>query len=319
MRVDPAEARRLLAGPDWDPGVPLLVVDAAELEVPPSFPAVVVAVSDSPVAVSGADVALCSAPGAVPAPWVAAPLSDVVDAIRAAPVAAVTLAQVLRLSAGRPAEAGLAVESLAYSALQAGPEFARWLSGRQPRAPAPAARAPAVVAGRDGSVLAVELNRPEVHNAYDRVMRDQLFEALSVAVADPGIEVVLSGRGPSFCSGGDLTDFGTAPDPATAQLVRTSRSPARLLASLAARTTARLHGSCIGSGIELPAFARTVMADPGTRIRLPELSMGLMPGAGGTVSLPLRIGAPRTAWLAITGSCIDAATAVEWGLVDRLA
>ena len=83
-------------------------------------------------------------------------------------------------------------------------------------------------------------------------------------------------------------------------------------------STAHLHGACFGSGIELPAFAAEVLADPSTAIALPEVSLGLVPGAGGTVSLPRRIGRHRTAWLGLTGAPIDAATALDWGLVDRI-
>jgi enoyl-CoA hydratase/carnithine racemase len=60
------------------------------------------------------------------------------------------------------------------------------------------------------------------------------------------------------------------------------------------------------------------VADAGATFRLPEVGMGLVPGAGGTASLPARIGAPRAAWLAITGATIDAATAAAWGLIDSV-
>jgi enoyl-CoA hydratase/carnithine racemase len=80
--------------------------------------------------------------------------------------------------------------------------------------------------------------------------------------------------------------------------------------------TVELHGACFGSGIELPAFAGRVIAAPDTSIALPELGLGLVPGAGGTVSLPCRIGRHRTAWLALSGRAIDASTALAWGLVD---
>ena len=71
-------------------------------------------------------------------------------------------------------------------------------------------------------------------------------------------------------------------------------------------------------GIELSAFAGTVEAAEGTTVSLPEVSMGLIPGAGGTASIPRRIGPQRAAWLALTGTRLDAATAVRWGLVDRI-
>ena len=319
-RADPAD---ILAAP-------LVAIDTATageagaIEVPATFPAVVMAVGASaapPLAAGGPDVAITGRPGP-PAPWVGvadpdAAATTIAGRIAANPMAAVVLVQVLRAGRGVPVEAGLLIESLAYSTLQAGPEFARWRAGRPP----PQARSDtktAVVARRHGPRLEVVLDRPEVHNAYNRRMRDELYEALAVAANDPDCTVRLSGRGPSFCSGGDLAEFGTVPDPATGHLVRTARSPARLLHSLSGRTEARLHGSCAGSGIELPAFAGVVAARPDTRMWLPEMAMGLIPGAGGTVSLTRRMGAARTAWLALSGETIDAETARRWGLVDEV-
>ena len=149
---------------------------------------------------------------------------------------------------------------------------------------------------REGVCLHITLHRPGRHNAVDAALREHLVEALLVACADPSIErVVVDGAGPSFCSGGDLAEFGTLPDPATAHLVRLTRSPARLLAELAPRLEVRLHGACVGAGIEMAAFARRVVARPDTLISLPEIGLGLIPGAGGTVSLPRRIGRHRTA------------------------
>jgi enoyl-CoA hydratase/carnithine racemase len=74
----------------------------------------------------------------------------------------------------------------------------------------------------------------------------------------------------------------------------------------------------MGAGIELAAFGRVVVAEPDTMIALPELALGLVPGAGGTVSLPRRIGRHRTALLALTAQPIEATTALAWGLVDRI-
>jgi enoyl-CoA hydratase/carnithine racemase len=74
----------------------------------------------------------------------------------------------------------------------------------------------------------------------------------------------------------------------------------------------------MGSGIELPAFAHHVAAAPGTRIGLPELRLGLVPGAGGTWSMTQRIGRHRVALLGLSCATIDAATALDWGLVDEV-
>ena len=84
------------------------------------------------------------------------------------------------------------------------------------------------------------------------------------------------------------------------------------------RTSVALHGACIGAGIELAAFAREVTATDDAHFQLPEVAFGLVPGAGGTVSLPRRIGRQRTAWLALSGRRIDASTALAWGLVDHV-
>ena len=131
-------------------------------------------------------------------------------------------------------------------------------------------------------------------------------------------EVVLSGEGASFCSGGDLDEFGSFPDPAVAHAIRTTRSPAMLIARLAHRVRVEVHGACIGAGAELPAFAGRVVAAPDAVFQLPEVAMGLVPGAGGTASIPRRIGRQRTAELVLSGRRIDAETALRWGLVDEL-
>jgi enoyl-CoA hydratase/carnithine racemase len=148
-------------------------------------------------------------------------------------------------------------------------------------------------------------------------MRDALVEALDFALADPdGGPVFLGGEGPVFSSGGDLDEFGLAPDPGRAHLIRVLRSPARLVHALGERITARLHGDCVGAGIEVPAAARRVVARADATCRLPEVSMGLIPGAGGSVTIPRRIGQRRAAYIALSGDPIDAATALAWGLVD---
>lgn len=226
------------------------------------------------------------------------------------------LHDVLRATASLEMEEALVVESLAYSTLQAGPDHRAWLATRTRRdrlvCPEP------VVVSREGDVLSVRINRPERRNAIDAATRDALLDAFAIADADPALHVVWSGVGPSFCAGGDLDEFGTLPDPATAHLIRTTHSLGAAVHRLRDRMTVHVHGHCAGAGVELPAFAGHVVADPVTTFLLPELAMGLIPGAGGTVSLPRRIGARRTAELALSGTPIDAETALEWGLVDEL-
>ena len=256
------------------------------------------------------------------------PLADVVvpaadldalhEAFERAPLAAMALVLLLRGGSARTTEQGLVAESLTYSMLQGGPEFAAWKHSYRPSERL--AEIGAAVQMTEGDQqLTLTLSRPHVHNAFSKRMRDELTEALTTVSADAQHRPVsLRGAGPSFCSGGDLNEFGSFASNAEAHLVRLTRSPARLMAALAPRVSVHLHGACMGAGIELPAYAHHVSASPDAIMSLPEIGLGLVPGAGGTVSIPRRIGRQRTAWLGLTGARIDATTALEWGLVDEL-
>lgn len=249
---------------------------------------------------------------------VTAALDRLATAVEASPAAAVALVQLLRAGERLPTAQAVLAESWVYSMLQAGSQHRAWLADRAPRRVHGQDRAP-VRLERAGSELHVVLDRSEVRNAVDRSLRDGLCAALAVAEADPAVEQVhLWGEGPSFCAGGDLAEFGSSPDPATAHLVRSTRSPALALARLGSRLTVHVHGAAIGAGAEWSAFAGHVVACEDATFRLPELAMGLVPGAGGTASLPRRIGRRRAAWMALTGEAVDAATALAWGLVDEV-
>ena len=245
-----------------------------------------------------------------------------------APLASTSLALLLRGGAWRGVAGGLVSESTAYSMLQGSGEFRAWRATRPVR-PRPSTTAadeavgsgmrPPVRVEHLGSLTQLVLDRPGRHNAFDAATAELVVATLTDALAadHPG-PVVLRGEGPSFCSGGDLDEFGTFPDPAAAHAIRLARSAGHLVHLLRDRMEVRLHGACIGAGIEVPAFAGRVVAAPDTRIALPEVSLGLIPGAGGTVSLPRRIGRHRTMELALHDGAIDAATALAWGLVDAI-
>jgi enoyl-CoA hydratase/carnithine racemase len=249
-------------------------------------------------------------------------LADLAARVDRWPIAAATCDDVLRaVDPTGPALRGVMTESLAYSTLQAGPEFARWLAERGPAA-MPHIADP-VQARRDGDTLRIAFNRPQRHNAFSTDARAALLEALTVAQLDPSVDqVVLTGNGPSFCSGGDLAEFGTFSDPASAHLARTRYSPALMLDALTSRLgqacRAEVHGRVLGSGLEMAAFCGRVAASRDAVFGLPELSLGLIPGAGGTVSVTRRIGRWRTAYLVLSGRTVDAATALAWGLVDGI-
>ena len=137
-------------------------------------------------------------------------LAAILDTIGRCPLAATALAVLLRGQPYRSVDDGLAAESAVYSTLQAGPEFGAW---RAAHAAHPVVdTGPTVVSERSGASLAVTLNRPHRHNAVSRLLRDELVEALAVALVDDTItEVVLRGAGASFCSGGDSTSSASSP------------------------------------------------------------------------------------------------------------
>ncbi|MCB1014297.1 MAG: enoyl-CoA hydratase/isomerase family protein [Acidimicrobiales bacterium] len=236
-------------------------------------------------------------------------------AVRARPQAALALVRLVRAARRSDPHLALWAESVTYGLLQAGPEFAAWRASRPPVAAGAPGRV-RVDRGADG--VDVVLDRPGRHNALDVGLRDDLVDALSAVAAGDPVPVRLSGEGPSFCSGGDLAEFGTFPDPVAGHVVRSTRMPARAVLALRSRLSAHVHGACVGAGVELAAFAARVVAAPDTTFRLPEVGLGLVPGSGGTWSVPHRIGALRANWLALTGATIPAALARAWGLVDEV-
>ena len=230
---------------------------------------------------------------------------------------ALVLAHLLRQKAYQNVSQGLVLESLSYGMLQSGSQFMAWLNqgGDLTRV---LDEKPVVLASRSDELLEIYLNRPERSNAYSSVMRDQLFNFLQIARFDEAVtKVKLHGLGKSFCSGGDLAEFGSVDFPPDGHIIRMHRSPALSLHSIADKLEVYLHGVCAGAGIEIPAFASRVFGNESVEIFLPEISMGLIPGAGGTVSLPRRIGPQKTAYLAMSGKTLSLSDALAWGLIDE--
>ena len=291
-------------------------------------PVVLLGVSENGVvedpSVPNLDVLLCATDSA-PAPWVACgdllhdTVASLLDSIAASPDASIAFTQLLRVGEKSSAAEAVVAESWVYSLLQGGERYSTWLAGRSSRTPRPRPDHAVVRVERFGDELRITLDRPEVHNAYGARMRDELVEAFRLVDVDRTIDrVVLCGEGPSFCSGGDLDEFGTAPAPVEAHSIRTRRNAGIALSAIAERVQVRVHGTCVGAGVELPAFAVGVVAHPDTTFLLPEISMGLVPGAGGTSSIPRRIGRHRAAYFGLSGQPIDAVTALAWGLIDDI-
>lgn len=243
-------------------------------------------------------------------------LPSLAENILRAPRAAMVIAGLLRILPDLPREAGLTAESLAYGVLQGSAEHRAWLAAR----PASQVEAPGklrVEPIADG--LRLTLDRDHADNAIDRTMRDALYEGLSLGALDPDIvRIELHAVGRSFSQGADLAEFGTTTDPATAHDIRMRTLPATIAAACADKMFVHVQGPCVGAGLELAAFARSVTATSAAWFQLPELAMGILPGAGGCVSLTHRIGRQRTALMILSGKRIPAATALAWGLIDAI-
>ena len=172
---------------------------------------------------------------------------------------------------------------------------------------------------RDG-IAVVTLCRPETINAFNVRMRDELSEALSAARDDAEVRgLLIVGDGErGFCAGADLTEFGSAPSQAIARYVRWARDLWTALAELPKPTMAAVHGYCFGSGLEIAALCDLRIASQDAVFALPEASLGLIPAAGGTQSLPRIVGLPRAMEMALTGRRVTSGEAVRAGFVDWL-
>lgn len=235
--------------------------------------------------------------------------------VAASPLAAATLVQLLRALPSLSAEDGLTAESLAYATLQGSAEHRDWIANRSWRSAAPGQ----LHLSREGDEVVAVIDRPEAGNAIDRPMRDALHEAFALVNMDPTIaRITLRAQGKAFSLGADLAEFGTTTDPATAHMIRCCTLPAREAVRCGDRFAVEIDGACIGAGLELAAFAGRVTATRRSWFQLPELAMGILPGAGGCVSLTRRIGRQLTALMVLSGRRIGAREALDWGLVDAL-
>jgi enoyl-CoA hydratase/carnithine racemase len=306
--IDPA---RLAAGAT-PPELPIAFIDLHDSAAPaptialPPFPLIGIGRRDHPLAeiVDG-----------VIEPPVSA--ERIAEQVAANPHAAATLVQLLRLLPRLSSADGLVAESLTYATLQGSAEHLAW---RAAQAALPLRQVPGRVdLAREDAALIITLANPGEGNAIDRSARDALYDALALAALDPEIETVhLRATGKAFSLGAELSEFGTTTDPATTHAIRMRTLPALQAMRCADRLEAHIAGACVGAGLELAAWAQRITATPSAWFQLPELKMGIIPGAGGCVSLTRRIGRQRTALLVLSGMRLSARAALAWGLVDAL-
>jgi enoyl-CoA hydratase len=177
-----------------------------------------------------------------------------------------------------------------------------------------------VIYEKKDHIAYVTLNRPEVLNRYNVQMRDELYQVLMAVRDDPDVLVaIFKGSGErAFCVGADLTEFGTAPSPTIARRVRWERDIWGLFNSLRQPIIAAVHGYVLGSGVEIALLCDIRIASEEAVFGLPEISLGMIPAAGGTQTLPRIIGRGRALQILLTGDRIDAQEAWRIGLVNMV-
>lgn len=173
----------------------------------------------------------------------------------------------------------------------------------------------------DGPVAIIALDRPAKLNAITPEMLSGLVAAIERAEDAAGIRaVVLAGRGRTFSVGADIAVWSalSAEDFRIRWVIGGHRAFDRI-ASCRKPVVAALHGLALGGGLELALAADLRVAEAGTGIALPEVSLGTVPGWGGTQRLPELVGIARAKQLILTGERIDAETAERWNLVNVVA
>ena len=177
----------------------------------------------------------------------------------------------------------------------------------------------AVIYRKSDGIAEIVLNRPRMLNAYDMEMRDQLYQVLAAIKEDPEVRVgILRGEGRAFCAGADLTEFGTAPSQAIARQVRWERDLWGAFLGISKPLIAAIHGYCLGSGVEIALLCDLRLAASDALFGMPEVSLGMIPAAGGTQTMPRTLGIPRAMEMLLAKREVGAVEAYEIGLVTRV-
>jgi methylglutaconyl-CoA hydratase len=177
-----------------------------------------------------------------------------------------------------------------------------------------------IVAIEDG-VAVVTLNRPAVMNALNMQLREELMALCHDLDADPAVSAaIFTGAGDkAFCAGADLKERGSRSTEGMYDERRFQRAKwVGAIAGMAKPTIAAINGYCLGGGLELALQCDLRIAAEEAQFGLPEVTLGFLPGAGGTQRLPRLIGLQRAKEMILTGKRIDAAEAERLGIVLRV-
>jgi enoyl-CoA hydratase/carnithine racemase len=171
-----------------------------------------------------------------------------------------------------------------------------------------------VIIEKAGAVVELVLDRPKKKNALTHAMYSSLADALDAAALDDGVRAVLVGAtGETFCAGNDVHDFmagfsGDGPPPVLRFIQTLVRFPKPIVAAV--------HGAAVGIGATMLLHCDLVYASETARLQLPFVTMGLVPEAGSSLLLPLRVGRAVASEMALLGAPVDARRARELGLVN---
>ncbi|TAK60062.1 MAG: enoyl-CoA hydratase/isomerase family protein [Dehalococcoidia bacterium] len=169
-------------------------------------------------------------------------------------------------------------------------------------------------------VARLTINRPDVLNAMNMAVRDELWLALQAVRDDPDVRVALfRGAGErAFSSGADVSEFGTAPSYVESRRARADRDVWGLMLSIMKPLVAAIHGYAYGAGCELSLLCDIRIAADDARFGLPEVTLGYIPSAGGTQTLPRAVPPGVAREIVLSGEPIDARRALAVGLVNRV-
>lgn len=179
----------------------------------------------------------------------------------------------------------------------------------------------AVVVTEHKTLWTVQINRPERRNALGRAVVEGLIDAAERVAERKAVRaVILSGAGDkAFCAGADLKERKGMPEPAVREFVTLLNRMMTTIERSGKVWIAALHGACLGGGLELALCADLRVASTDLVCGLPEVRLGILPGAGGTQRLPRLIGMARAKELILTGMRVGAPDALRLGLVNRVA
>ncbi len=168
-----------------------------------------------------------------------------------------------------------------------------------------------VTLSRDGDIALVSINSPPV-NALSQAVRAGIVEAMRQAQSDDSKAIVLICEGRTFIAGADITEFGKPPKAPSLLDVEDA------IEGATKPVVAAIHGTALGGGLEVALCCHYRVAVPSAKCGLPEVHLGLIPGAGGTQRLPRLVGAQAALEMITSGKHVDAKTAAAAGLIDEL-